>query len=562
MTTPQLSIEDALKLLEGLSPIQRKEVEKLVDEQTGHLRWIPNPGPQTMAYGCMADEVLYGGAAGGGKTQLLVGKALQKHKRSLILRRLNAEVEYLVDITEEILGHTEGYAGQHKRWYLPQGRLIMFGGAQNAGDERKYRGEPKDFIGIDEAAMFLESQVDFVMQWLRTKDPNQHVQLLLASNPPEGTQGEWLTRWFGPWVDPDHPLYPQADGELLYYRRMPAESGMGNEFEWFTSPLTYTDEYSGEPVTTPSRTFIRANLDDNPEYAGTGYRSRLAAGPQEIKERLLGGAFTTEPVDEEFQVIPTKWVMEAQARWKDAMAQRPGPPANTAMTAMGVDVAQGGKDRFIIAPRYGDWYDNLIVRAGKDTPDGPSGAGHILTHLRDAAQVNIDMGGGWGGSVYDFLKGNNAVSIYGFVPSGSAMGKSADGKYRFRNIRAEAYWRFREALDPYGQHRICLPPDSELKQELCAHHRKPLGPDGLLTIQEKSEIIQAIGRSPDKADAVIIAWYTGRNRLRPRGGNYGTRGGQQPLQTRTNEGYRSTKRDRYRDRGTGGPPGRGEGEHG
>ena len=78
----QLSIDAALKLLEGMSPEQLKEVEQLVDEHTSDFKWVPNPGPQTMAYFCEADELLFGGGMGGGKSQVLIGKALQRHKRS------------------------------------------------------------------------------------------------------------------------------------------------------------------------------------------------------------------------------------------------------------------------------------------------------------------------------------------------------------------------------------------------------------------------------------------------------------------------------------------------
>jgi hypothetical protein len=59
-----------------------------------------------------ADEIFYGGQAGGGKTQLGLGLALTAHRHSLILRRINKDAVKLVERVAEILGHRNGYNGQ------------------------------------------------------------------------------------------------------------------------------------------------------------------------------------------------------------------------------------------------------------------------------------------------------------------------------------------------------------------------------------------------------------------------------------------------------------------
>jgi hypothetical protein len=75
-------LDDIIERLNALDPAERKEVEKLAREATKDMVWIPNPGPQTTAYECDADQMLYGGEAGGGKSDLLIGAAIQDHRRS------------------------------------------------------------------------------------------------------------------------------------------------------------------------------------------------------------------------------------------------------------------------------------------------------------------------------------------------------------------------------------------------------------------------------------------------------------------------------------------------
>ena len=83
------------------------------------------------------------------------------------------------------------------------------------------------------------------------------------------------------------------------------------------------------------------------------------------------------------------------------------------------------------------------------------------------------------------------------------------GKLRFTNKRTEAYWRLREALDPDqpGGSPIMLPPDQKLAAQLCAVHFVDT-PNGIAA-EDKISVIKKLGRSPDRADAVIMAWYRG-----------------------------------------------------
>jgi hypothetical protein len=85
--------------------------------------------------------------------------------------------------------------------------------------------------------------------------------------------------------------------------------------------------------------------------------------PEPLRSQMLNGDFKAGMVDDEWQVIPTAWVDAAMARWKpkDVLPEQ---------DSLGVDVARGGKDETVIAPRYGNWYAELDCHEGKKTPDG------------------------------------------------------------------------------------------------------------------------------------------------------------------------------------------------
>jgi len=178
--------------------------------------WRPEPEnkPQVEAYRSKADLLLYGGAAGGGKTDLLIGLALAAHRRSVIFRRAYVDLRGVEQRLIEILGRRDGYNAADM--VLRRGaRLVEFGALEKPGSEFGWQGRPHDFIGFDEGAQLAEAKVRFVMGWLRSTTLGQRCRVVIASNPPVGGEGEWLSVWFAPWVDPLFPA-PAAPGELRY----------------------------------------------------------------------------------------------------------------------------------------------------------------------------------------------------------------------------------------------------------------------------------------------------------------------------------------------------------
>src|SRR4051812_6766508 len=207
-------LEELLVKLEALSPEDRQAVKADALAATKDMKWVPNPGPQTEAYFCTADVLLYGGQGGGGKSDLGLGLAFTAHQRSLIMRRKYANLSALTERAIVINGSRNGFKGSPPPLLrTDDGRYIQFAGNQNAGDEEDWQGHPFDFKYFDEATQFLESQVRFHLGWLRSTSAAQRVRAVLGSNPPLTADGDWLIKYFRPWLDITHPK-PAKQGEL------------------------------------------------------------------------------------------------------------------------------------------------------------------------------------------------------------------------------------------------------------------------------------------------------------------------------------------------------------
>jgi hypothetical protein len=258
----------------------------------------------------------------------------------------------------------------------------------------------------------------------------------------------------------------------------------------------------GEPVLARSRSFIPARLADNPDLRRTGYGAVLASLPEELRRAYRDGNFAAGLKDHEFQVIPTAWIEAAQQRWRTDAGR------GIAMTAIGLDVAQGGDDCTVLAARHGGWYAPLVRKSGRDTRDGSAVAAAVVALRRDRCPVVVDIGGGWGGDTVARLK-DNGIPVRGFNGANASTAKTRDGQLTFFNRRAEAWWRMREELDPGqdGGSILALPADASIKADLAAP-RWELTTRGI-KIEDKDEIRKRLGRSPDEGDAIVMCLSEG-----------------------------------------------------
>lgn len=209
-------------------------------------------------------------------------------------------------------------------------------------------------------------------------------------------------------------------------------------------------------------------------------------------------------------VIPLGWVQLAFNRWQDW--QDAGCPGVPGRVVVGVDVARGiGEgDESALAVRQGNVVRSIETFKSDDTVETAERAARYLTVPQCMAVVDVI---GIGAGVYDTLRRWSADPAHAVISENIEFNASAQsgrtdllGSFVFRNDRAAAWWNFRELLDPSRGSKIALPPDERLMQELTAPgYDHYVG--GRLKVEEKPEIRKRIGRSTDRADAVIQSFW-------------------------------------------------------
>lgn len=469
------------------------EVERLLQAVRTYLPWTPLAGPQSMAYLSPADELFFGGKAGAGKSDLLLGLGLTQHRKTLILRREATQLQEITSRLREVLKSGDRFRGSGYGGVCTthDGRTLELAGCEHETDRQKYKGRAHDLKAWDEVVDFPESVYTFVNGWNRTTVKGQRCRVVCASNPPTTAEGEWVIRRWRAWLETGYSNRA-APGELRWY------TTIGDKEEEF--PSAEPVEHEGTIYYPRSRTFIPGDMIEL--LRATGYANTLATLPEPLRSIYLKGDFGASKQDDRWQLIPSAWVDLAQKRW----AKRQGGLGS--LTALGVDVAMEGGDWGVIARRYGPTIANLVKRRGKDIPDGATMCGMILEAGggREGVQTNIDAIG-VGKSAYDAAKLMRIADVHPVVVSESTTWKDPKiHSLRFVNLRAAMMWKVRSLLDPEGgqeETRLALPPDAELAADLCAprYEMKISG----IQVESKDEIKKRIGRSTDCGDSVGLS---------------------------------------------------------
>ena len=135
-------------------------------------------------------EALYGGAAGGGKSDALLIEALRQvhipHYRALILRKTYPQLSDLVDKSQMYYRRAfpeAQYNATSHVWVFPSGAKIWFGSMQYTKDRTNYQGKAYDFIGFDELTHFEWEEYSYMMSRNRPTGPGTRVYMRATTNP-------------------------------------------------------------------------------------------------------------------------------------------------------------------------------------------------------------------------------------------------------------------------------------------------------------------------------------------------------------------------------------------
>lgn len=237
----------------------------------------PNVGPQTEFLSATERQVLFGGAAGGGKSYAMLADPLRDMNNpnfsGLLVRHTTEELRELIAKSHELYPKAIPgikWSERKQQWETPRGGRLWMSYLDRDLDVMRYQGQAFNWIGFDELTQWATPYAfNYMGSRLRTSDPTLRLYMRCTSNPGGPGHG-WVKKGF---IDPSPynvPFYATdfETGDVLKFPQGHSKAGQ---------PLY-------------KRRFIPATLFDNPYLSSDGqYEAMLLSLPEAQRRQLLDG---------------------------------------------------------------------------------------------------------------------------------------------------------------------------------------------------------------------------------------------------------------------------------
>jgi hypothetical protein len=206
------SREESSGYVDQPKPGKSPTIKKL-NAVMGKIVWAPQEGPQYLAMTCPVEDLLFGGARGGGKSDFLLGDWIAHASRSngyasgIIFRRTTPQLEQLIKRSKQIypLLGAKWMAGI-KTWIFPCGSTLKMRWLEREEDADNYQGHEYTWIGVDEAGTWPSpAPIDLLRATLRSPHGVKCVIRLTAN--PGGLGHQWIKDRYVTPVEPKTPFY-------------------------------------------------------------------------------------------------------------------------------------------------------------------------------------------------------------------------------------------------------------------------------------------------------------------------------------------------------------------